>query len=172
MDNKNNEKNKKQLIGEVVESGMEKTAVVKVVRRFPHPVYKKFINKTKKYYAHDPSKLCGIGDTVLIEESKPLSKLKRYDESIKCYKHSLQIKPHDKLVKINMISAYRKIGRIDDALKLCNKILEKNPDELIVLYHKLRLLKKSNKIRESNEICNHILKKYPSNTDVLNELIR
>ena len=46
MEQNNNTENKKQLVGEVVESPMEKTAVVKVERRFPHPVYKKFISKT------------------------------------------------------------------------------------------------------------------------------
>jgi len=78
MDNKNNEKNKKQLIGEVMESGMEKTAVVKVVRRFPHPVYKKFVSKSKKYYVHDPEGTCSPGDVVRILESKPISKKKRW----------------------------------------------------------------------------------------------
>ncbi len=77
--NTNNVGNKKQLVGEVLESSMDKTAVVRVVRRFPHPVYKKFISKSKKYYAHDPEKLCNIGDTVRILESKPISKLKRWE---------------------------------------------------------------------------------------------
>ena len=54
MEQKNNIENKKQLVGEVIESPMEKTAVIKVERRFPHPIYKKFISKSKKYYAHDP----------------------------------------------------------------------------------------------------------------------
>ena len=69
---------RRQLIGVVSSDKMDKTVVVTVKRKFPHPVYKKFVNKTKKYYAHDPSKLCGVGDMVLIEESKPLSKLKRW----------------------------------------------------------------------------------------------
>ena len=69
---------RKQLKGVVVDSKMDKTAIVEVSRKVPHPVYKKYIVKTKKYYAHDPSKLCGVGDMVLIEESKPLSKLKRW----------------------------------------------------------------------------------------------
>ena len=79
MDEKlNNMGNKKQLIGEVLESNMEKTAVVKVVRRFPHPVYNKYIMRSKKYYAHDEDNLCSAGDRVKIEESKPTSKLKRW----------------------------------------------------------------------------------------------
>ena len=78
MDTKNNIKNKKQLIGEVMDSAMEKTAVVKVVRRFPHPMYKKFISKSKKYYVHDPENTCNAGDIVRIVESRPISKKKRW----------------------------------------------------------------------------------------------
>ena len=70
--------NKKQLLGEVLESNMEHTAVVRVERRFPHPKYKKFIKKSKKYYAHDPGNTCKEGDVVRILESKPISKLKRW----------------------------------------------------------------------------------------------
>ena len=77
-ENLNKVGNKKQLVGEVLESHMEKTAVVKVVRRFPHPVYKKFISKSKKYYADDPEMICNTGDIVKILESKPISKLKRW----------------------------------------------------------------------------------------------
>ena len=78
MEQKNNIENKKQLVGEVVESPMEKTAVIKVERRFPHPIYKKFIRKSKKYYAHDPENICNTGDVVRILESKPISKSKRW----------------------------------------------------------------------------------------------
>ena len=78
MDTKNNIKNKKQLIGEVMDSAMEKTAIVKVVRRFPHPMYKKFISKSKKYYVHDPENICNAGDIVRIVESRPISKKKRW----------------------------------------------------------------------------------------------
>ena len=78
MDTKNNIKNKKQLIGEVMVSAMEKTAVVKVVRRFPHPMYKKFISRSKKYYVHDPENTCNAGDIVRIVESRPISKKKRW----------------------------------------------------------------------------------------------
>ena len=70
--------NKKQLLGEVLESSMKDTAVVRVERRFPHPKYKKFIKKSKKYYAHDPKNICKEGDFVRILESKPISKLKRW----------------------------------------------------------------------------------------------
>jgi len=73
-----NKEKKKQLIGVVVSDGMDKTVVVKTSRKFPHPVYKKFITRSKKYYAHDPENKCEMGDKVLIIESKPLSKLKRW----------------------------------------------------------------------------------------------
>lgn len=70
--------NRKQLIGIVLESSMEKTAVVRVDLRFPHPVYKKYVTQSKKYYVHDPEGSCGAGDTVSIIECQPISKLKRW----------------------------------------------------------------------------------------------
>ena len=73
-----NKLKKKQLSGVVVSDGMDKAVVVKTSRKFPHPVYKKFIKRSKKYYAHDPENKCEMGDKVLIIESKPLSKLKRW----------------------------------------------------------------------------------------------
>ena len=69
---------RKQLSGKIFSNKMDKTVIVEVVKRFAHPIYKKYVNKTKKYYAHDPQNLCQIGDVVLIEESKPLSRLKRW----------------------------------------------------------------------------------------------
>jgi len=73
-----NTSKRKQFSGIVSSNKMESTVVVKVVRKVPHPVYKKYVNRTKKYYVHDPKNLCGIGDIVTIEESKPISKLKRW----------------------------------------------------------------------------------------------
>ena len=70
--------NKKQLSGVVVSDSMNKTVVIKVSRCFPHPVYKKYVNNSKKYYAHDENNKCEKGDTILIEESKPISRLKRW----------------------------------------------------------------------------------------------
>jgi small subunit ribosomal protein S17 len=70
--------NRRQLVGNVIPSKMDKTVVVQVARRFPHPKYKKYVTRTKKYYAHDPQGQCSPGDVVRIEESKPLSKLKRW----------------------------------------------------------------------------------------------
>ena len=69
---------RKQLKGVVLESKMDKTAVVKVSKRIPHPVYKKYIRKTKKYYAHDPNNSSKTGDNVVIVESRPNSKTKKW----------------------------------------------------------------------------------------------
>jgi len=65
--------------GVVVSTKMDKTAVVRVVMNYPHPLYGKIISKSKKYYAHDEeaSKLA-IGEKVRIVECRPFSKLKRY----------------------------------------------------------------------------------------------
>ena len=70
--------NKKHLNGTVVSSAMDKTVVIKVERRFPHPKYNKYIKKSKKYYAHDSLNKCSDGDLIKIEESKPISKNKRW----------------------------------------------------------------------------------------------
>ena len=69
---------KRQLVGEVVSAKMKNTIVVRVNRKFPHKTYKKLITRSKKYYVHDFNESCGVGDTVRIVESKPLSKLKRW----------------------------------------------------------------------------------------------
>ena len=55
---------------------MEKTIVVKIENRYPHPIYSKILMKTKKYLAHDELGECKIGDQVLVEECRPLSKRK------------------------------------------------------------------------------------------------
>ena len=64
--------------GVVVSNKMNKTVVVSVKRKFHHPQYSKLIMRSKKYYAHDEENLCKIGDVVIIEETRPLSKLKRW----------------------------------------------------------------------------------------------
>ena len=69
---------KKEKQGVVVSSKMDKTVVVKVADYEPHPKYKKIIESNKHYKAHDPENACGIGDTVRIVESKPISKDKRW----------------------------------------------------------------------------------------------
>jgi len=70
--------NRKVRVGEVVSNKMTKTIVVRVERRFPHPQYKKIVTAYKKFYAHDEKAEAKIGDTVRIEETRPLSKLKRW----------------------------------------------------------------------------------------------
>lgn len=67
-----------EFIGVVVSNKMDKTVVVAVERRFPHPLYGKVVKKTKKYKAHDEENKCQIGDIVLIRETRPLSKEKRW----------------------------------------------------------------------------------------------
>lgn len=68
--------NRKERVGEVVSNKMTKTIVVRVERRFPHAQYKKIVTAYKKFYAHDEKSEAKIGDTVRIEETRPLSKLK------------------------------------------------------------------------------------------------
>ena len=69
---------RKTKIGKVVSDKMDKTIVVRIDTKFKHPLYNKIMNKTLKIKAHDESNTCGIGDTVEIMETRPLSKDKRY----------------------------------------------------------------------------------------------
>ena len=64
--------------GTVISNKMDKTIVVEQRRRVQHPVYKRYITLTKKYYAHDEKNECQIGDFVRIMETRPLSKQKRW----------------------------------------------------------------------------------------------
>ena len=70
--------NRKERVGEVIGNTMTKTIVVRVERRFPHPQFKKIVTAYKKFYAHDEKSEAKVGDTVRIEETRPLSKLKRW----------------------------------------------------------------------------------------------
>ena len=70
--------NRKERVGEVLASKMAKTIVVRVQRRFPHPQFKKVVTQYKKLYAHDEKGEAKPGDRVRIEETRPLSKLKRW----------------------------------------------------------------------------------------------
>ena len=65
---------RRKRIGIVVSNKMDKTIVVEVSSQEKHPLYKKFVKRTKKYKAHDEENTCGIGDTVEIMETRPLSK--------------------------------------------------------------------------------------------------
>jgi small subunit ribosomal protein S17 len=69
---------KNEKVGSVVAAKMAKTIVVEVLRRVPHPAYKRIIGKRKKFYAHDEQGLAKVGDVVRIVECRPLSKLKRW----------------------------------------------------------------------------------------------
>jgi len=69
---------KNEKIGSVISSKMAKTIVVEVIRRVPHPLYKRIISKRRKFYAHDENAEANVGDVVRIIECRPLSKLKRW----------------------------------------------------------------------------------------------
>jgi len=69
---------RKEVVGEVVSSRMAKTIVVQVVRKKAHPFYGRVISKAKKFYAHDEKNDARVGDVVRLEETRPLSKLKRW----------------------------------------------------------------------------------------------
>ena len=68
----------KQQVGIVISNKMQKTIVVKIENRYPHPIYLKTLVKTKKYLAHDEFEKCNIGDQVIVQECRPLSKKKRW----------------------------------------------------------------------------------------------
>lgn len=68
----------KERVGEVVSDKMDKTVVVAIENRSPHPKYGKIVVRTKKYKAHDAENQCKIGDRVRITETRPLSKTKRW----------------------------------------------------------------------------------------------
>ena len=70
---------KRIMQGVVVSDKMEKTIVVNVERKFPHPLYKKFIKRSKRYHVHDKDNQFKMGDIVKIQECRPLSKSKRWE---------------------------------------------------------------------------------------------
>jgi small subunit ribosomal protein S17 len=69
---------RKTRVGVVSSSARNKTITVQVERKLRHPIYGKFVKKTKKFHAHDEENTAGVGDTVLIMETRPLSKTKRW----------------------------------------------------------------------------------------------
>jgi small subunit ribosomal protein S17 len=69
---------RKEVVGEVVSSRMHKTIVVQVTRKKSHPFYGRVIARHKKFYAHDEKNEARVGDVVRLEETRPLSKLKRW----------------------------------------------------------------------------------------------
>jgi small subunit ribosomal protein S17 len=68
----------KTYTGKVVSNKMDKTVVVAITRLFQHPVYKKTVKKVSKFKAHDAENACNVGDTVIITETRPMSKDKRW----------------------------------------------------------------------------------------------
>jgi small subunit ribosomal protein S17 len=69
---------RKERVGEVIANKMAKTIIVRVERRFPHPKFKKVVTGYKKFYAHDEKSEAKVGDRVRIQETRPLSKTKRW----------------------------------------------------------------------------------------------
>jgi len=69
---------RKHVVGEVVSSRMHKTIVVQVIRKKAHPFYGRVVSKAKKFYAHDEKNEAHVGDVVRLEETRPMSKLKRW----------------------------------------------------------------------------------------------
>ena len=69
---------RKQKTGTVISIKMDKTITVKVERRLMHPLYGKFVKRSKKFFAHDEENTCNMGDLVRIMETRPLSKMKRW----------------------------------------------------------------------------------------------
>ncbi len=72
------QKERKTRVGVVTSNKMDKTITVSIERKLKHPIYGKFVKKSKKFFAHDEKNACNEGDTVKITESRPLSKKKRW----------------------------------------------------------------------------------------------
>jgi small subunit ribosomal protein S17 len=77
---------RKTRVGEVVSNKMDKTIVVEVIRRVRHAKFGKIVKRTKKFYAHDEKNQCAVGDLVRVEETRPLSRLKRW-QLVEVLKH-------------------------------------------------------------------------------------
>jgi small subunit ribosomal protein S17 len=71
-------KRRNEKVGNVVSTKMQKTIVVEVTRKYSHPLYGRVMSRDKRFYAHDEKKDAHVGDVVRIEETRPLSKLKRW----------------------------------------------------------------------------------------------
>ena len=69
---------KRVLSGIICKANNKNTVVVEVERTFKHPIYKKYIKRSKKYHAHDETDILKVGDKVMIEETRPISKLKTW----------------------------------------------------------------------------------------------
>jgi small subunit ribosomal protein S17 len=69
---------RKERVGEVISNKMDKTLIVRVERRFPHPRFRKVVTSYTKFYAHDEKNEAGVGDHVRIQETRPVSRTKRW----------------------------------------------------------------------------------------------
>ncbi len=69
---------RKVVTGTIVSDKMDKTVTVLVTRRLRHPLYRKYVSRSKKYHAHDEANACGVGDVVKLMETRPLSRTKRW----------------------------------------------------------------------------------------------
>ena len=78
MENQETRNRRKQFVGIVVSNFMQGTAVVAIVNNIRHPIYKKIVKKTVKFFVDDPKNECSIGDKVVIAETRPLSKNKHF----------------------------------------------------------------------------------------------
>lgn len=78
MAEENVQRRKNTQVGHVVSTKMDKTIVVEVSRRVQHPLYKRVVNRRKKFHAHDEENQASVGDFVRIEECRPMSRLKRW----------------------------------------------------------------------------------------------
>ena len=110
---------KRILQGVVVSDKQDKTIVVKVERRFTHPLLKKTVRKTKNYHAHDEHNKAKVGDEVRIEESKPISKLKVKPAAKSQLKVPVKVKPTPKPVKKPAAQAPK--GKVSPAQKATPK---------------------------------------------------
>ena len=85
-------------VGQVVSRAGDKTVVIEVTRRVQHPFYKRYVNRTKKFYAHDEKNECQVGYRVRIVETRPLSKLKRWRLEEIIYRPAVLL-PTDKVLE-------------------------------------------------------------------------
>jgi len=72
------EKVMRTVVGSVVSDKMDKTVTVKIERKVPHPIYRKYVRRSTKIHAHDENNECSVGDIVMVEECRPLSKSKSW----------------------------------------------------------------------------------------------
>ncbi len=96
--------NKNEKVGQVVSAKMQKTIVVEVTRRVSHPVYKRIINKRRKFYAHDEQQTAKVGDVVRIIECRPMSKLKRWQLG-EVLRKAVQVAVEPSAVDLDMVQS-------------------------------------------------------------------